>query len=236
MTIERQGKTGRLPRCGDVGTSRLMRFVLLPARRRRLRAPRIGSTAVAHRRASFAEPAAGEILRRKPKTGGIVRTRAWGVAVTVTAVLIAVGGCTFLQPEQPTYRYWEPARSPDGTQVVYSSPVGEAFELFLWDPATGGETQLTRNGAINWAPSWAPDSSRIVFASQRNDNIDLYVIDAVSGEETRLTTHEKEDVNPSWGPDGRILFNSSRSESWELYAIDPDGLNLERISPAVGTP
>jgi TolB protein len=154
----------------------------------------------------------------------------------LAVAVLVLGGCSFLQPEQPTYRFWEPARSPDGTRIVYSSPVGEAFELFLWDPVAGEETQLTRNGAVNWAPSWSPDGTHIVFASQRNDNIDLYVIEEASGEETRLTTHEKEDVNPSWGADGRILFNSSRSESWALYAIDPDGQNMELLSPATTTP
>jgi TolB protein len=154
----------------------------------------------------------------------------------IAVAAAAVAGCSLLQPEQPQYRYWEPVLSPDGTRIAYSSPIGDAFELFLKDLASGEESHLTRNGYVNWGPSWAPDGTRVVFVSQRDENIDLYIVDVASGEETRLTTHEKEDVNPHWGADGMILFNSSRAETWELYSVDPEELTLERLSPVSTEP
>ena len=181
------------------------------------------------RRKLFVAPA-GEPSRwnRTGQGGTLDSNRVWIAGIVVGC--LALAGCSLLQPEAPTYRYWEPSLSPDGGRIVYAAPVGEAFELFVRDQETGEETHLTRNGAVNWSPSWSPDGTRLVFVSQRDDNIDLYVIDLGSGEETRLTTHEKEDLNPDWGSDGRILFNSSRSEQWELYAVDPDGGNLVRLT------
>jgi TolB protein len=157
-------------------------------------------------------------------------------AAALALLALVLSGCSLLQPEQPEYRYWEPVLSPDGTHIAYSSPVGEAFELFVQELASGDESHLTSNGYVNWGPSWSPDGTQVVFVSQRDENIDLYVVDVAGGEETRLTTHEKEDVNPHWGVDGRVLFNSSRTESWELYAVDPVTLTVQRLSSATTQP
>ncbi len=47
----------------------------------------------------------------------------------------------------------------------------------------------------------------------------------------RLTTHPGIDTSPSYSPDGkRIVFNSNRGGSQQLYVMDADGGHVERIS------
>ncbi len=157
------------------------------------------------------------------RTAGSGRRSRRTLAAAGVLLVFGVAGCSLLTGgDGPAYQRWEPAASPDGTQIAYASPVEDGFELFLMDIASGTERQITSDGAVNWAPSWSPDGARLVFTSERNDNIDLYVVNIETGEQTRMTTHSGEDYNPSWSTSGEILFNSTRSGSWEIYAVSPD--------------
>lgn len=151
----------------------------------------------------------------------------------VVLLVFGVAGCSLLSGgDAPAYQRWEPAASPDGTKIAYASPVEDGFEIFVMDIDSGFERQITSDGVVNWAPSWSPDGTQLVFTSERNDNIDLYVVDIETGEETRMTTHSGEDYNPSWSTSGEILFNSTRSGSWEIYSVLPaDGAIRQLTQP-----
>ncbi|MBN1858193.1 PD40 domain-containing protein [Candidatus Bipolaricaulota bacterium] len=157
------------------------------------------------------------------RTAGSSRRSRGTLAVIAVLLVFGVAGCSLLTGgDAPAYQRWEPAASPDGTQIAYASPVEDGFEIFLMDIASGAERQLTTDGVVNWAPSWSPDGTRLVFTSERSDNIDLYVVRIETGEQERITTHSGEDYNPSWSASGEILFNSTRSGSWEIYSVNPD--------------
>ena len=52
---------------------------------------------------------------------------------------------------------------------------------------------------------------------------------------TRLTNDSGIDTSPSYSPDGeKIVFNSDRSGSPQLYIMDKDGSNIKRISKGKG--
>ena len=150
--------------------------------------------------------------------------------VCLIAVLLPLSGCSFLQQEGPELRNWEPSLSPDGETIVFESPGEKGLEIFRRNASTGETVQLTSNEVDDWSPTWSPQGDRIAFSSNREKNVDIYVIDLQTLEETRLTTHEGNDVNPHWGVDGRILFNSDRSDVWEIYSIDPQGQDLVKIT------
>jgi len=156
--------------------------------------------------------------------------RAIGCVLGVILLLAGAAGCTFFGNQGPPLENWEPQLSPDGSRLVYESPVEESLELFVRDMATGETRRITENDVEDWGPAWSPDGGCVVFASSRDDNLDVYVIDLDTGVETRLTVHEKDDINPSWGSDNVIYFNSNRTEQWEIFTIEPDGQNLARIT------
>jgi TolB protein len=143
---------------------------------------------------------------------------------------MTISGCSFFGSEEPDYTYWEPVPSPDGTTIAYESTTDSGLELFTLELTTNVETQLTDNDVPDWSPAWSPDGSQIAFASQRDKNVDIYVLDLTSLEVVRITSHLDDDINPSWGTDGIIYFNSNRSDTWEAYAIDPDSLNLKKLT------
>lgn len=176
---------------------------------------------------TLAGPARNHSAENEPK-GEAVGKRI-GLAVLGLCGIASVVGCSFLGDQGPEFTYWEPALSPDGGTLIYESMSGETLELYALDLATGEERRLTENDVEDWSPSWSPQGDRITFASNRDKNVDIFVLSVETLETHRLTTHEADDINPCWGVDGRIYFNSNRSDVWEIYAIDPDGLNLTKI-------
>ena len=48
--------------------------------------------------------------------------------------------------------------------------------------------------------------------------------------ETNLTEHPADDIRPTWSPTGeRILFVSNRGGRHDLYFMDPDGSDIQRV-------
>jgi TolB protein len=107
------------------------------------------------------------------------------------------------------------------------------------------ERQLTvseGSGKFSEDPVWSPDGEWIVFNSNRDGTTsELYVMRSDGSELRRLTYTRRRGLGagkPAWSPDGkRILFPSSQggdSTSWydavDLYVIDADGSNLERLT------
>ncbi len=155
-----------------------------------------------------------------------------GVVIVVGLLLLGgtLGGCSFLSQKGPALTNWEPALSPDGTKIVYESPADKGFEIYMRDLKSGKVEQLTKNEVDDWSPSWSPDGKKIVFVSNAGKNVDLYIMDLATRAVTRLTTNEKDDVNPQWGVNNRILFNSNRTGTWEIYSINPDGSDLKQLT------
>ena len=160
--------------------------------------------------------------------------RAWLVVLGLS-IVAWLSGCSFLGDQGPAFTNWEPELSPDGGSLAYESVAGKTLELYVRDLETGTERRLTENEVEDWSPTWSPEGDRIAFASQRDKNADIYVLVVETKETSRITTHEGDDINPSWGIDGRIYFNSNRSGLWEVYAIDPDGENLVKITDTAPT-
>ncbi len=152
------------------------------------------------------------------------------VGIAAGVVLLLITGCDFFGGQEETYTYWEPSVSPDGSKIAYESTADSSIELFTLDLTTNAERQLTNDEYTDWSPVWSPDGSRIAFASSRDKNVDIYLLDVDTLGIVRLTTHEADDINPDWAADGLIYFNSNRSDAWEIYSINPDTLDLRKVS------
>ena len=123
---------------------------------------------------------------------------------------------------------WDPAWSPDGSQIAFVSDRDGNSEIYVMDADGENLTRLTNDPGDDYGPTWSP-YGRIAFMSDRDGNNEIYVMDADGENLTRLTNDPSSDYGPTWSPDGRrIAFQTLRDGNWEIYVIDADGENLTR--------
>ena len=77
----------------------------------------------------------------------------------------------------------------------------------------------------------APTTPKILFTSVGDGNYyGVYVMNPDGTEQVSLTQHRANDLNAVWSPTGeQILFISDRDGVRDLYLMDPDGFNVQRV-------
>ena len=102
----------------------------------------------------------------------------------------------------------EPAWSPDGSQLAYSSDKdSEHLQLWVRDIKSGRSRRLTDLTTQPQGAAWSPDAARIAFF-----NVDgmwrvaqMSVIDVASGTVTKVHDTLPQPGAPAWSPDGKRL-------------------------------
>lgn len=101
-----------------------------------------------------------------------------------------------------TFAKVDPAWSPDGKTLAYSTDKGGSLDIWLRDLASGRTRQLTHFEGAAVSSAWSRDGRSIAFLSQ---NGGLFVADAKTGETRRLYGDLWEPGKPSWGPGDRTI-------------------------------
>ena len=112
--------------------------------------------------------------------------------------------------------------------------------------------EVIRRQVVIGASAISPDGQRVVYTRRTvagdRYQVNLWLVPSSGGRPRRLTHGKWSDTAPAWSPDGRtIAFISDRAttakpddETAELYLIDPDGGEAERVCTAphgaVGAP
>ncbi len=144
------------------------------------------------------------------KTLGLVRPviSPDGTTIAFAAVgdiwVMPVGG-TPVNITKDRFLDTDPAWSPDGTRLVYSSDKGgQRLQLWIRDLATGQERQLTAMTNQPQGASWSNDGSRIAFFDVDGmwRRAQVSVVDVASGTVTRLHETLFSPGTPTWSPDG----------------------------------
>src|SRR5690348_8169727 len=115
------------------------------------------------------------------------------------------------KPENITkdkYLDTDPAWSPDGTQLVYSSDKGGGLlQLWVRNMKTGRDRQLTHMTTQPQGATWSPDGRKIAFfdvnAMWRESNVS--VIDVASGQVAKVHDSLFAPGTPTWSADGKTL-------------------------------
>ena len=155
-----------------------------------------------------------------------------------------VAGC-----ETGCYQAWEPAWSPDGTQLALAttrsnSGSGMMMGIAIVDVATGTATQIIEHPSIDGQdhfPRWSPDSTQLVFwrGSAASDGGDtaVYTVGVDGTGLTQLTDDALVAGDPDFSPDGaRILFTThpllqyQEAGQSELYTMATDGTDQQLIT------
>ena len=147
---------------------------------------------------------------------------------------------------------YDAAVSPDGRWVVFTSERRGTPDLYALEIDGGGEPRLLIDSpAMEDQVAFSPDGNSIAFVSTASGNADIYVLPfepRASQDLARavnVTNHPGGDFRPDFSPDGaRIAFTTdrdtpvvghpifgfTRQREGDIYVMDRDGGNLQRLT------
>ncbi len=115
---------------------------------------------------------------------------------------------------------WDPAFSPDGTELAFVGITDLGQQDIYVVPARGGVArQLTDDPFAEHDLAWG--DAGIYCASDATDHglFNLFRVDAATGARTRLTTGNWNDHHPRPQPDGSVLYSSDAGGKTDLYLL-----------------
>ncbi len=126
-----------------------------------------------------------------------------------------------------------PAFSPDGKRIAFdtTSPLLGTVSTMAVD-GSDRTVVYSQNRAIS-EPDWSPDGKRLVFILHTHQYFSIAVKGIFEPDPIRLTEAVTNQINssPHWSPDGsRIVFSSDRDGNPEIYVMDSDGGNVQRLT------
>ena len=125
--------------------------------------------------------------------------------------------------------------------TMFSRTVGRGARICVFYPATGKTVTLfetTEGQILDLSPDY--DGKKILFSMRKTprEPFHTYELTIATGEVEQLNDGPWHDFNPVYYPDGRIVFSSSRVESFSmcqdfiacaLYAMQGDGSDIRRF-------
>jgi Tol biopolymer transport system component len=117
----------------------------------------------------------------------------------------------------------QPAYSPDGSALVFTSNRGGNLDIWLYEMESGAIEQLTDDEANDWDPGWTPDGTGIVWSSNRSGNLEIWTA-ARDGSGARQVSSDGFDAeNPTVTPDGWVIYWSSNPDKLGVWKVRLDG-------------
>jgi TolB protein len=160
------------------------------------------------------------------------------------------------QPGDDSHPHW----SPDGARIVFNSARAtpdlsadwskQHIEIFTMAADGSDVRQITRFKTVSTYPQFSPDGRKIAFRRVTDEpgmqwdltlgtrNSEVFVMNADGSSPVNVSKSAAYDGWPAWSPDGAtIVFSSNRAgpaNIGQLYAVDPAGGNLRRLTDGPG--
>jgi len=120
----------------------------------------------------------------------------------------------------------EPAFSPDGSRIAFTSTRDGQPEVYVMDADGTNVARLTNSPGLDGDPSFSPDGQAVVFHSQRTGHRQIYLQPITSSVAVPLTQEPADNSQPSMSPDGELIaFVSNRDGTNHIWLMAKDGTN-----------
>jgi Tol biopolymer transport system component len=156
---------------------------------------------------------------------------------TLSATMAASPTTTQYTTPTPTLTSTLEQASPFTGWIAYGADLGNKGEIYLMDPASSVQRQITNNGVIDEAPSFSADNWKLVYSSYRSQSWwELYMYDLRRSIEVQLTSVDGQARFPDWSPvhgDNRIIFEwrtTSPEPTTNIWMLDMATGNLEQVT------
>ncbi len=131
-----------------------------------------------------------------------------------------------------------PRFSPTKQEIIYLSydRPNQPPSVHILNIDSDQREALGRFPGMQYAPRFSPDGNSVLITmTQEEGNSDIFSMDLGTRRLTRLTHTAGIDAAASFSPDGsRIVFESKRSGTQQLYVMNADGSDPRRISTGKG--
>jgi len=116
---------------------------------------------------------------------------------------------------------FEPAVSPDGTQLAYTVQSDDKFSI--WTCGIDGRNPTIRT--MGREPRWAPNGYQLVFThTDLNGNPDIWKLDLRNNEVESVTDADEIDSQGDWQPKGKtIAFASNHDGPMAIWTVAASG-------------
>jgi len=102
---------------------------------------------------------------------------------------------------------FDPAWSPDGTKLAFTSLRDGRAHVYVYDFASGTSTLLSPESAYDSNPAWSPDGLMIAFEGNRAGLNRIWTVNVDGKKEKAITREEFGQIYmPAWSPDGEVIL------------------------------
>ncbi|HET7292496.1 MAG TPA: protein kinase [Vicinamibacteria bacterium] len=113
----------------------------------------------------------------------------------------------------------EPALSPDGSLLAYTSNASGSPDIWILDVRSGGRVQLTQDPAADHSPAWLPDGSAVLLESDRGGQPGIWKVARLGGSALPVVADA---ARPAASPDGRLVaFSRAGASGFHRIMVAP---------------